>query len=269
MARIRAVLRRTGGGSTTTRPAASSTTSSSTRTPTRCAAAAGRSTLSPTEFKLLRYLMLNPNRVLSKAQILDHVWDYDFRGESRHRRVLHLLPAPQDRRRRAAGADPHQARRRLRPAPPAGGLSHDPARRAGRADRVAGHAAVAASAPPAASPLRPGRRCLSGAPGASRHAPLRLRLVAIMLVLLLVALTLTASATAVAHAPGPACGRVDRQLRLAPTAVAERPSTTSASPISEGIPDGYAFVVPALPTAAPPSPPTRLGRAAAPARSPR
>ncbi|WP_137120670.1 response regulator transcription factor [Segeticoccus rhizosphaerae] len=38
--------------------------------------------MSPTEFKLLRYLMLNPNRVLSKTQILDHVWDYDFRGES-------------------------------------------------------------------------------------------------------------------------------------------------------------------------------------------
>jgi two-component system OmpR family response regulator len=38
--------------------------------------------LSPTEFKLLRYLMLNPNRVLSKAQILDHVWAYDFHGES-------------------------------------------------------------------------------------------------------------------------------------------------------------------------------------------
>lgn len=37
---------------------------------------------SPTEFKLLRYLMLNPNRVLSKSQILDHVWDYDFRGEA-------------------------------------------------------------------------------------------------------------------------------------------------------------------------------------------
>ncbi len=37
--------------------------------------------VSPTEFKLLRYLMLNPNRVLSKTQILDHVWDYDFRGE--------------------------------------------------------------------------------------------------------------------------------------------------------------------------------------------
>ena len=38
--------------------------------------------LTTTEFELLRYLMLNPNRVLSKAQILDHVWEYDFRGES-------------------------------------------------------------------------------------------------------------------------------------------------------------------------------------------
>ncbi|WP_404372048.1 response regulator transcription factor [Kytococcus sedentarius] len=37
--------------------------------------------VSPTEFNLLRYLLQNPNRVLSKAQILDHVWDYDFRGE--------------------------------------------------------------------------------------------------------------------------------------------------------------------------------------------
>ncbi|MGO1317573.1 MAG: response regulator transcription factor [Cellulomonadaceae bacterium] len=38
--------------------------------------------LSPTEFKLLRYLMLNPNRVLSKAQILDHVWQYDWAGDA-------------------------------------------------------------------------------------------------------------------------------------------------------------------------------------------
>lgn len=36
--------------------------------------------LSPTEFKLLRYFMLNPGRVLTRAQILDHVWDYDFGG---------------------------------------------------------------------------------------------------------------------------------------------------------------------------------------------
>jgi two-component system OmpR family response regulator len=38
--------------------------------------------LSPTEFKLLRYFMANTGRVLSKAQILDHVWDYDFRGDA-------------------------------------------------------------------------------------------------------------------------------------------------------------------------------------------
>jgi two-component system OmpR family response regulator len=37
--------------------------------------------LSPTEYKLLRFLMTNPNRVLTKAQILDHVWEYDFNGE--------------------------------------------------------------------------------------------------------------------------------------------------------------------------------------------
>jgi two-component system OmpR family response regulator len=36
--------------------------------------------LSPTEFSLLRYLMSNSGRVLSKAQILDHVWAYDFGG---------------------------------------------------------------------------------------------------------------------------------------------------------------------------------------------
>ena len=38
--------------------------------------------LSPTEFALLRYLLMNSGRVLSKAQILDHVWRYDFGGDS-------------------------------------------------------------------------------------------------------------------------------------------------------------------------------------------
>ena len=38
--------------------------------------------LSPTEFRLLRYMMLNPGKVLTRAQILDHVWDYDFGGSS-------------------------------------------------------------------------------------------------------------------------------------------------------------------------------------------
>ena len=38
--------------------------------------------LTPTEFKLLRFLMLNPRRVMSKGQILDHVWEYDFGGDA-------------------------------------------------------------------------------------------------------------------------------------------------------------------------------------------
>jgi two-component system OmpR family response regulator len=38
--------------------------------------------LTATEFELLRYLMRNPRRVLSKAQILDRVWSYDFGGKS-------------------------------------------------------------------------------------------------------------------------------------------------------------------------------------------
>ena len=82
VARIRAVLRRTGGvggedvGRLTFADLELDEDSHEVRR-------AGRTVdLSPTEFKLLRYLMLNPNRVLSKSQILDHVWDYDFRGES-------------------------------------------------------------------------------------------------------------------------------------------------------------------------------------------
>ena len=38
--------------------------------------------LTATEFELLRYLMRNPKRVLSKAQILDRVWNYDFGGQA-------------------------------------------------------------------------------------------------------------------------------------------------------------------------------------------
>jgi two-component system, OmpR family, response regulator len=38
--------------------------------------------LSPTEFRLLRYLMLSPGRVLTRTQLLRHVWDYDFGGSS-------------------------------------------------------------------------------------------------------------------------------------------------------------------------------------------
>ena len=91
--------------------------------------------LSPTEFKLLRYLLLNPNRVLSKAQILDHVWDYDFGGdgaivESYISYLRRKIDAD------AAAAHPHQARRRLRAAPAAPWLSRPPRPR--RRRRAAG-----------------------------------------------------------------------------------------------------------------------------------
>ncbi len=78
-ARIRAVLRRTSGEVSSTRLTFSDLTlDEETHEVTRGGATVA---LSPTEFKLLRYLMHNPGRVLSKGQILDHVWNYDFRGD--------------------------------------------------------------------------------------------------------------------------------------------------------------------------------------------
>ena len=78
-ARIRAVLRRTAGEAASPQlQFADLTLDEETHEVFR---GGHRVQLSPTEFKLLRYLMLNPNRVLSKAQILDHVWNYDFRGD--------------------------------------------------------------------------------------------------------------------------------------------------------------------------------------------
>ena len=38
--------------------------------------------LTPTEYRLLRYLLANAGRVLTRTQILDHVWDYDFGGDA-------------------------------------------------------------------------------------------------------------------------------------------------------------------------------------------
>jgi two-component system OmpR family response regulator len=78
-ARIRAVLRRTAGDQSPLRLSfADLELDEESHEVYR---AGSRVSLSPTEFKLLRYLMLNANRVLSKAQILDHVWNYDFRGD--------------------------------------------------------------------------------------------------------------------------------------------------------------------------------------------
>jgi two-component system, OmpR family, response regulator len=38
--------------------------------------------LTPTEYRLLRYLLVNAGRVLTRSQLLDHVWSYDFGGDS-------------------------------------------------------------------------------------------------------------------------------------------------------------------------------------------
>ena len=53
-----------------------------TRTPGRSGGATDLISLTATEFELLRFLMRNPKRVMSKAQILDRVWNYDFGGQA-------------------------------------------------------------------------------------------------------------------------------------------------------------------------------------------
>ena len=83
VARIRAVLRRTQGASAAAPPARVVFADIELDEDSHEVWKAGEEVaLSPTEFKLLRYLMQNPGRVLSKAQILDHVWAYDFGGDA-------------------------------------------------------------------------------------------------------------------------------------------------------------------------------------------
>ncbi len=81
VARVRAVLRRTGGG-----PEQSGRLQMADLELDEDSHQVWRAgqpvELTATEFKLLRYLMLNARRVLSKAQILDHVWNYDFDGDA-------------------------------------------------------------------------------------------------------------------------------------------------------------------------------------------
>jgi two-component system OmpR family response regulator len=91
LARIRAVLRRTAGANGT---APTGTAPNGTAPVLRYAdieldenlllvRRGGRPVeMSPTELKLLRYFLLNPGRVLSRRQIIDAVWDYDFDGHS-------------------------------------------------------------------------------------------------------------------------------------------------------------------------------------------
>jgi len=82
IARIRAVLRRTHGDGAEPTPRLKFADLELDEESHEVWRAGQNVQLSPTEFKLLRYFMSNANRVLSKMQILDHVWDYDFRGDT-------------------------------------------------------------------------------------------------------------------------------------------------------------------------------------------
>ena len=81
VARVRAVLRRTRGGDG--EPAVLRIADLELDEDTREVRRGDRLIdLTPTEFNLLHYLLVNAGRALSKAQILDHVWRYDFGGDS-------------------------------------------------------------------------------------------------------------------------------------------------------------------------------------------
>jgi two-component system, OmpR family, response regulator len=82
LARLRGVLRRAGmarDDSSTVVTVGDLSVDEDAREVTR---AGQRIELTATEFELLRYLIQNPRRVLSKAQILDRVWEYDFGGQA-------------------------------------------------------------------------------------------------------------------------------------------------------------------------------------------
>ena len=82
VARLRALMRRAGAQVSTERSVLTVgdlTLDEDSREVTR---AGEQINLTATEFELLRYLMRNPRRVLSKAQILDRVWNYDFGGQA-------------------------------------------------------------------------------------------------------------------------------------------------------------------------------------------
>jgi len=83
VARLRALLRRTGVIETSINAGLISFADLELNEATHEVRRAGNLIdLSPTEFILLRYLMINADRVVSKSQILDHVWQYDFRGDA-------------------------------------------------------------------------------------------------------------------------------------------------------------------------------------------
>jgi two-component system, OmpR family, response regulator len=82
VARLRALMRRSGAQQTATDSVLSVGDLVLNEDSHEVARAGTPVQLTATEFELLRYLMRNPRRVLSKAQILDRVWNYDFGGQA-------------------------------------------------------------------------------------------------------------------------------------------------------------------------------------------
>ncbi|MFL5767529.1 MAG: response regulator transcription factor, partial [Actinomycetota bacterium] len=79
VARVRAILRRAGDLEETTHLSFEDLEMNDDAHEVRRAGT--RVELTATEYKLLRYLLMNAGKVVSKAQILDHVWNYDFGGD--------------------------------------------------------------------------------------------------------------------------------------------------------------------------------------------
>lgn len=79
VARVRLSLRRRGGVDDRTLSCADLALDDDAHRVTRAGVVVS---LSPTEYTLLRYLLVNAGRVVTRAQILDHVWHYDFDGDS-------------------------------------------------------------------------------------------------------------------------------------------------------------------------------------------
>ncbi|WP_326569170.1 response regulator transcription factor [Amycolatopsis rhabdoformis] len=103
MARLRAVLRRSNAVPQAPRTAVLRVEDLTLDEDTREVRRADRlAVLTPTEYELLRYLMRRSPAVLTKAQILDHVWEYDFGGRSN---VVELVISHL-RRKLDAGAEP-------------------------------------------------------------------------------------------------------------------------------------------------------------------
>jgi two-component system, OmpR family, response regulator len=82
VARLRALMRRAGAQLSAERSVLTVGDLTMDEDSREVARAGEQVTLTATEFELLRYLMRNPRRVLSKAQILDRVWNYDFGGQA-------------------------------------------------------------------------------------------------------------------------------------------------------------------------------------------